>query len=134
MGPLYTWVAACPDGSFRRIQAMFRVLLAWISLHIKGRRMSCCPMLWPKLRGELFRLYAKAEGNLVVLRGWSLEFGKDPLQALWFSLQLTQEDVPYLFEREPCRAVATLELFAAVVGLMVLVPWKTTDQGPVGDP
>ena len=80
--------------------------------------MSC----WRKSRGELFRLDSKAMGNLVVLGGWSLEFGEDPLQACWFSLQLTQEDVPHLFEREPKRAVATLELFAALVGLMVLVP------------
>ena len=53
---------------------------------------------------------------------WSLEFGEDLFQARWFSLQLTQEDVPYLFEREPQWAVTTLELFAALVGLMVLVP------------
>ena len=96
LGPLHAWVAACPGGSFRRIPAKIRVLLARISLHIKA---AGCPAAGSF--GPSHVESSSASTHLVLLGSWSLEFGEDPLQARWFSLQLTQEDVPYLFDRKP---------------------------------
>ena len=119
LGPLHAWVSACPGESFRRIWPWFACSGIDFSPH---QPEALAQVTWRALPRR------RQEGKIVVLGSWSLEFGEDPLQARWFSLQLTQEDVPYLFDREPYRAIATLELFAALVGLMVLVPREVRGQ------
>ena len=76
----------------------------------------------PGEKGELFRVDAKAEEDTVRIGGWSLWNGPDTKTAAWFSLQITREDCPWVFVKEPFRLVASLELLATLVGLMLLVP------------
>ena len=40
----------------------------------------------------------------------------------WFSFQITEEDCPWAFAKDPFRVIATLELVATLVGLILLVP------------
>ena len=45
------------------------------------------------------------------------------MEAPWFSIALTRATAPWAFERgEPFRTIASLELMATLVGLMILMP------------
>ena len=71
------------------------------------------------IRGELFRVDAKAADNCVVVGGW--ETGPRPRQgaARWFACRLTKQSAPWAFARgEPFRVVASLELLAVLVGVI----------------
>ena len=73
--------------------------------------------------GEVFRLDAKAEGNIVAIGGWRIRKGENPAEAEWFSLSLTKATAPWAFSRgEPFRTIAALELLGTLVSLMVLMP------------
>ena len=73
--------------------------------------------------GEVLRIDAKAEGDLVVIGGWKSQGGCKTRDGPWFSLELTRKTAPWAFERgEPFRTIASLELIASLVGLMILVP------------
>ena len=73
--------------------------------------------------GEVFRLDAKAEGDTVAVGGWRSANGAKTADAKWFSVSLTRATAPWAFARgEPFRAIASLELLASLIGLMVLVP------------
>ena len=65
---------------------------------------------------------------MVVLGGWSLLGGANPATASWFCIQLTPADTPWVFEKEPFRKIASLELLAALVGLLLLDPVTKTDR------
>ena len=74
------------------------------------------------------RVDAKSEGNRVAIGGWLSHGGRPARQAPWFSLVLTRVTAPWAFHRgEPFRTIASLELLASLVGVMVLLPedsWK----------
>ena len=74
-------------------------------------------------QGELFRIDAKAEGDCVAIGGWLTAGGRRAIDAPWFALELTRTTAPWAFHRgEPFRTIASLELLAALVGVMVLLP------------
>ena len=79
--------------------------------------------------GEVYWVDAKAEGDTVVVGGWRSFEGVRTSNAPWFSLQLARKTAPWAFEKgEPFRTIASLELLASRIGLMVLVP-KASDGG-----
>ena len=122
LGPLYAWAAACPLGAYLPIPAVLRTVMAWLAAEFAVRHVTCCRHLVPAWKGEIFRSDAKAEGDVVVIGGWSVMSGLDTKQAAWFSMRLEKHQAPWIFEQEPFRLVATLELLASLVGLMLLVP------------
>ncbi len=70
--------------------------------------------------GQAFRADAKAEGDLVVVGGWESLGGRAPRQARWFALQLAKATAPWAFSRrEPFRTIASVELFASLICIMV---------------
>ena len=75
----------------------------------------------------MFRTDAKAEGGTVAIGGWRPMRGSNGVIDLslspWFAVHLTPSSAPWAFARgEPFRAVASLELLATVVGLIVFSP------------
>ena len=51
----------------------------------------------------------------------------------WFSLRLTEEEAPWAFVRgKPSRAISTLELLAATVGLVLLAQVSLAEPGVSG--
>ena len=96
--------------------------MKYLSRELKECRMMPCEKKALQL-GEVFRIDAKAEGDLVVIGGRRSLAGVKARDAPWFSLELTRKTAPWAFARgEPFRAIASLELIASLVGLMVLVP------------
>ena len=78
--------------------------------------------------GTVFRADAKAEGMTAVIGGWECRDGCPPGAARWFRVHLTRATAPWAFARgEPFRTVASLELFASLVSLMVFGPDLSSD-------
>ena len=100
---------------------MLRFILGWLVTLLVKRRVVSCVSLRLELPRELFRVDAKAEGDVVVIGGWSTSAGWDTRAARWFSLRITKAMAPWVFEKEPYRIVATLELLAVLVAMIVLV-------------
>ena len=86
-----------PQRSPVALPVMIRAVLSWIALHMTRRRMVSCRELWPVDVGERFRIDAKAEGDLVVLGGWSLLNGPSTATAKWFCIQLSPAEPPLGF-------------------------------------
>ena len=73
--------------------------------------------------GEVFRMDAKAQGDLVVIGGWRVRGDGNTHEAEWFSVTLTKATAPWAFARgDPFRTIAALELMGTLVSLVVLVP------------
>ncbi|CAK0885329.1 unnamed protein product, partial [Prorocentrum cordatum] len=73
-------------------------------------------------RSEISRIDATADGDFIVLGGWATGPSPDPGKARWFSHVLGKEDIPWAHERgDPFRVVASLELMAAVYGVVFLL-------------
>ena len=105
-----------------KLPLMVRLVLEFLRRELaEGGMVSCaCPA---RDLGEVFRLDAKAEGDTVAIGGWRSAAGAKAKEADWFSISLTRKTAPWAFAKgEPFRAIAALELLAALVGLMVLVP------------
>ena len=81
-------------------------------------------------QGEVFRLDAKAEGDQVAIGGWLTKGGRRAREAPWFAVSLDRRSAPWAFHRgEPFRTIASLELLAALVGVMTLCPLSEWDTG-----
>ena len=68
---------------------------------------------------HVFRSDAKAEGETVVIGGWCCSDSRDRGKCRWFSVRLTREDTPWVFESgEAYRAIAALELLGTLASLV----------------
>ena len=122
LGPLYAWSAAGPRYARPKLPVMIVLIMKYLAEEIGRVRMMPC-VLKAKQLGEVYRLDAKAEGDKVVIGGWRTAGGLKTSEAPWFSVALTRSTAPWAFARgEPFRTVASLELMASLIGLMVLVP------------
>ena len=132
LGPTYSWVAACPRGACLPTPTAVRLTLKWIGDLILSHGMrSFIPV--QRDEGELFRMDAKAEGDLIVLGGWTTGPSPSTWESKWFSQVLKREEVPWAFAKgEPFRVVASLELLAVVFGLVLLVDTAGRDGGRLG--
>ena len=73
---------------------------------------------------------AKAEGD-DVSSGWETSETLDPKKARWFAITLTRKNAAWAFARgEPFRAIASLEMMAVLVSIIVFAPgsqWATSN-------
>ena len=75
---------------------------------------------WPP-KADIIRFDAKAEGNDVAIGEWRSEATSTP-EAAWFAIKITRKAAPWVWARgEPFRAIASLELLAAVVSCLALI-------------
>ena len=122
LGPLYAWACAGSKWSRPRIPVMLLVSLKYIAGELRRARMAPCRARAANL-GEVFRLDAKAEGELVCVGGWTCLPGKPTRECPWFSVRLDRRNAPWAFSRgEAFRTIASLELLGALVGVAVLMP------------
>ena len=122
LAPIYAWVAAAPVDKCLKIPLMVRLVLLVIKRLVLARHMRPCRPLLLDFGEELLRVDAKAEGLNVVLGGWRSQGGGSTKSAKWFGVTLTKENAAWVFERgEPFRVIASLELLAILVGIMVLL-------------
>ncbi|CAJ1332305.1 unnamed protein product [Effrenium voratum] len=98
------------------------IVLEFIKVEITRRPLTE-PRPLPKKVGELFRVDAKAEGDLVVVGGWESFGGRATAEARWFSLKLTRKTAPWAYVKgEPFRVIASLELIATTVAVCIFGP------------
>lgn len=101
---------------------MVRLILRYLAEELRQVNTMPCEKRACDL-GELFRLDAKAEGDVVSIGGWRSKDAVSTKEAAWISVPPTRKTGPWAFASgEPFRTIATLELLGALVGLVVLVP------------
>jgi hypothetical protein len=121
LGPIYAWVSAVHPRAF-----VHPPLLVWLSMKFLlaaakiSRTISCRHQV--RSLGELFRLDAKAEGDDVVVGGWRTGAVPDTKTAEWFAITLTRKNAGWAYAKgEAFRTIASLELFAFLVGICLFV-------------
>ena len=121
LGPIYAFVAVLHKAGVAQIPLMVRLILQAFYASIRNSCMIPCSVRHETV-GDVFRVDAKAQGNNVVIAGWKTGPTPDPSTADWFALTLTKEEVPFVFMKgEPYKVVASLELLAILVGLILFV-------------
>ena len=69
LGVIFAWTSRLQPGGFHQVPMAVQIVLEFIKVEITRRPLSE-PRPLPKKVGELFRVDAKAEGDLVVVGGW----------------------------------------------------------------
>ena len=124
MSPLYQFVAVHGTSGWRSLPLYVRLTVMWLRDRLRARRMLRCEPQRKKL-GMLFRVDAKAEGDLIVLGAWEPHRCKDTGliikgRSRWFSIRLTRRDAPWAYFRgSPYRAISALELLATTMALHI---------------
>eukprot|EP00435_Cladocopium_sp_Y103_P027686 s1708_g6.t2 len=127
LGPLYAWSAALAPATFAAFPDAVSILLDFVTNEVDR-----CPMRKavrpPALHGDCFRIDASASGEDIVIGGWESYGGVSTQEARWFSMKLGRKTVPWAYLRgDPFRAIASLELLAVLVAVMLFIkdaPWR----------
>lgn len=127
LGPLYAWSSALASGTFAAFPDAVSILLDFVVNEVDR-----CPMRKavkpPLLHGDCFRVDASASGEDIVIGGWESHGGASTQEARWFSMKLGRKTVPWAYLRgDPFRAIASLELLAVLVAVMLFIkdaPWR----------
>ena len=121
---LYAWARYLRADGFSQLPAFVAVVLLILSKKFKQARLvKVTRALALSEPVELFRIDAKAEGDVVRLGGWDTSKTTNTKDAPWFRCNLDRSNAPWVYRRgEPFRTIASLELLAVLVAIMVLVP------------
>ena len=95
----YSWCAATRTngGAMLVLPRLVRACCVYIREKLKlGQNMHPCEKQEVDL-GQTFRTDAKCERNRIVLGGWSLGSACSPGEAHWFSMEITPDIAPWLF-------------------------------------
>ena len=129
LAPMFAWTASAPAGAVLPVPPMVLLTLNWIAKELETGRRTTSHISRPTNNGEIFCTDTKAEDDFIILGGWKSEGGVLPQDAEWFSLKLTKEQVPWLFEKgHGSRTIAASELMATMVGVHLFVP-DASDRG-----
>jgi len=124
LAPLFSWAAVArrrpSSGERLRLPLLVRLSLVYLEEQLtKGERM-VSSSLPPEPLGEIFRTDAKCEDGKVVLAGWELGRTKLFSEARWFSLSLTEPQVPWLFRSgKSSWASTSAEMLASVAAIVL---------------
>ena len=117
LGPLYSWQAAVTASTVAKLPDTVIFTLEYLK-----RAFSDMSFKVPAARalrgcGVAFRTDAKCADGFVVVGGW--ETTQAPSTARWFSLRITPEDAPYLFDSagKSQWASASAELLGTLIAL-----------------
>ena len=132
LAPLYTLASSYDPDETIPLPPFVAAAMQWLRDRLLVRRTAPCRRIEVSKKG-VFRVDAKAEGPNVALGGWRPVAGPDGeidlMACPWFALTLTPAEAPWAFDRgEPFRAIASLELLATVIGLMLFFPDVKTDE------
>lgn len=119
LGPLFAWSAVLAGGTFAKFPDAVRILLEYVVGETENMSMSKPKRISSDVV-EAFRVDAKAEGECIVIGGWEVYGGVSVDRARWFSVTLNRKNAPYTYVKgEPFRSIATLELCAVLVAVML---------------
>ena len=131
LAPMYAWCSVAPPHSVLPVPPLIKLTLSWIiqQLH-EGNRMTDCTLPSSDL-GELFRTDAKGETDYIVLGGWESRNSTPPSKARWFSVKVTKEEAPWLFQRgHGSRTIASSELLGTLVAVFLFCSGPDFAPGP----
>eukprot|EP00438_Fugacium_kawagutii_P028291 Skav219866 [mRNA] locus=scaffold777:33085:36336:+ [translate_table: standard] len=119
LGPLFAWTSMLAPGTFSAFPVAVEVLLDFIVAEVER-----CPMRSvtapESMATDCFRVDAKAAGEEVVIGGWESFGGVPTSEARWFSIRLSRRTIPWAYAKgDPFRAIASLELLAVTVAVML---------------
>ncbi|CAJ1331623.1 unnamed protein product, partial [Effrenium voratum] len=122
LGVIFAWTSRLQPGGFHQVPMAVQIVLEFIKVEITRRPLTE-PRPLPRKVGELFRVDAKAEGDLVVVGGWESFGGRATAEARWFSLKLTRKTAPWAYVKgEPFRVIASLKLIATTIAVCIFGP------------
>ena len=119
LGPIFAWSSVMKGGTYGKMPDAMVLLLEYLRALLQGERMTVARPIARELT-DVFRVDAKAEGEIVVVGGWETYGGRAIGEARWFSIKLTRRNAPWVFLKgEPFKAIASLELVAVLCSLML---------------
>jgi hypothetical protein len=123
LGPFYAWVAVMPDSAAWPLPDALVILLGWIGKQLVRRHLVDLRLKAPQFLGRFFKADARAEGEIVVVGGFEMYPNVNLSQCRWFSITLNPINASWAFvkEGEAYRVIASLELFATLLCVMLFV-------------
>ncbi|OLQ11786.1 hypothetical protein AK812_SmicGene4399 [Symbiodinium microadriaticum] len=117
LAPLYSWRAAVSVSAVARLPDTVILTLEYLSLTFKDMSFKVAAARTIRREGVAFRTDAKCADGYVVLGGW--ECSGTTKDSRWFSIRLTPDEAPYLFDPEGHSqwASASAELLATLAAL-----------------
>ncbi|CAE7884862.1 mettl24, partial [Symbiodinium necroappetens] len=117
LAPLYSWRAAVSVSAVARLPDTVILTLEYLSLTFKDMSFKVAAARTIRREGVAFRTDAKCADGYVVLGGW--ECSGATKDSRWFSIRLTPDEAPYLFDPEGHSqwASASAELLATLAAL-----------------
>ena len=126
---VYRWTARLGPGAWVKVPLGVRLVMEFFRNGVVSTPLRP-PRGMPRVGGEVFRVDAKADKGTVSIGGWETYSGVDPSKARWFALELNRSNAPWAFVKgEPYKVIASLELLAITVAVMVFAPdslWQGT--------
>ena len=122
LGPLYRFLTIHPRDSVRRVPPYVSFILRYLAGQITRQRHYSCNAEYVT-DGCIPRVDAQASEVRTGLGGWFPTRGSDGQVSVWespwFSVEITKEDAPWVFEKDdrPSRIISTLEALAVVIPL-----------------
>ena len=129
LGPLYAWVAAMANFNHRPLPKLAVLIMKFLAKAMKnlGRRQPIGH--WQEHVQEVFRTDARAEGEEVWIGGWALDH-TELRYCRWFAERLDRKSASWVFASgESYRAIASLELLATFIGVVLFEAPSGTKLG-----
>ena len=129
LGPLYAWFAVLEDGAAWPLPEALIIILRWVADQLEKRHLVPLRLGAPKKLGRFFKADARAEGHEVHVGGFEMRAGFTLQQCRWFSFSLNPTNAPWAFfkQNEAYRTIASLELFASLLCIMLFVSLEECD-------
>ena len=117
LAPLYAWASAVSRSTVAKLPETVILTLLYLERTLTDFTFKVNPCQKPKHKVAGFRTDAKCSDGFVVIAGW--ELSDDTLSSRWFSLRLSPEDAPYLFDEQGKSqwASGSAELLATLAAL-----------------
>ena len=125
LGPLYRFMSLHPRSSVRRVPPYVRFFLRYLADRVSGSRHYNCAVSMESTTVAP-RVDAQASSERTGIGGWFPNRGQDGKidvrGSRWFSLELNEEEWPWIYARGRKRAliISTLESLAVLVALKLL--------------
>ena len=124
LGPLYRFMSLHPRDSVRAVPPYVSFFLRHLAAQISECRHHDCSMkMYPDQLAP--RVEAQASADRTEIGGWYPHFDQsgqvNVKLSKWFSLEITRDEWPWVFEKssKPALIISTLEALAVVVALKV---------------
>ena len=129
LGPLYAWFSVLEDGAAWPLPEALIIILRWVANQLEKRHMVPLRLKCPKKLGRYFKADARADGQEVHVGGFEMRAGFTLWQCRWFSFSLNPTNAPWAFfkQNEAYRTIASLELFASLLCVMLFVAFEECD-------